>query len=68
VRLVFAGLMPRRARRRRDQRRRARCDLLAAPLADGTADRHPEVAELQMKLAREIAASHPLAVATHPWR
>jgi hypothetical protein len=47
----------------REQTRRivsARCEVLAEALADGTADRHPEVAELLEKLARELCGEPPL--------
>jgi DNA-binding MarR family transcriptional regulator len=37
----------------------ARWDLFAEALADGTADRHPEVAELLQQLARELCGEPP---------
>jgi DNA-binding MarR family transcriptional regulator len=44
----------------------ARCDLLAEALADDTADRHREVAELLKKLARELCGEPPQTTSSPP--
>ena len=41
----------------------ARCQLLSEALADGSEDRHPEVAELLQRLARELCGEPPVAAA-----
>jgi hypothetical protein len=39
---------------------RARCDGLAEALADGSPARHPELAELLRRLARELCGEPPV--------
>jgi EmrB/QacA subfamily drug resistance transporter len=45
---------------------RARRDLLAEALADGSAERHPELAALLQRLARELCGEPPAARAASP--
>jgi hypothetical protein len=50
-----------RGREYTDRLLSARCDLLAAALADDSAERHPQVLELLRRLARELCGEPPLA-------